>query len=115
MTLQPSALKGRSFPDSCLAPSLPPTVNFVSAQIEGVSEKETTLKEKWAIGRPDQRPAETDYDTEAISNQFKNFVANFPSFDQEEWKLLFESLVESPRFSFRESNLMAISILPRSE
>ena len=34
------------------------------------------------------------YDAEAISNQLKDFVCNFPSLDQGERKLLIESLVE---------------------
>jgi len=73
----------------------PQAVAFVNAQIEGVSEKETRLQEKqWAIEDQINDMQKQTYDAEAISNQLKDFVANFPSLDQGERKLLTESLVE---------------------
>ncbi len=70
-------------------------VNFVNAQIDGVSEKETRLQEKqWAIEDQISDLQKQTYDAEAISSQLKDFVANFPSLDQGERKLLIESLVE---------------------
>jgi site-specific DNA recombinase len=73
----------------------PQTVNFVNAQIDGVSEKETRLQEKqWAIEDQINDLQKQTYDAETISNQLKDFVANFPGLDQGERKLLVESLVE---------------------
>jgi hypothetical protein len=73
----------------------PQAMNFVNAQIEGVSEKETRLQEKqWAIEDQINELQKQTYDAETISNQLKDFVANFPGLDQGEQKLLVESLVE---------------------
>ena len=67
----------------------------MNAQIEGVSEKETRLQEKqWAIEDQISDLQKQTYDAETISNQLKDFVANFPSLDQGERNLLIESLIE---------------------
>jgi hypothetical protein len=67
----------------------------VNAQIEGVSEKEIRLQERqWAIEDQINELQKQTYDAETISNQLKDFVANFPGLDQGERKLLVESLVE---------------------
>ena len=74
----------------------PQAVNFVNAQIEVVSEKETRLQEKqWAIEDQINELQKQTYDAETISGQLKDFVANFPGLDQGERKLLVESLVEA--------------------
>ena len=73
----------------------PPAVNFVNAQIEGVSEKETRLQEKqWAIEDQINELQKQTYDAETIFHQLEDFVANFPDLDQGGRKLLVESLVE---------------------
>jgi hypothetical protein len=73
----------------------PQAVNFVNAQVEAVTEKETRLQERqWAIEDQVNDLQKQTYNAETISNQLKDFVANFPDLDQGERKLLIESLVE---------------------
>ena len=89
----------------------PQAVAFVNAQIEGVSEKETRLQEKqWAIENQISDLQKQTYDAETISNQLKDFVANFPGLDQGERKLLVESLVEEVEIG--KSKGVAASLRP---
>jgi site-specific DNA recombinase len=73
----------------------PQAARFVNAQIDELCEQETRLQEQqWTLEDQINELQKDSYNAEAISNQFKEFVQNFPQLQAGERKLLVDALIE---------------------